>query len=170
LRQPVGFPLAGAQALLALGERLVALGQCALADLQLLQLSLLEAGALVRPSLEPLPFLPPAVALAVQVLALLERLHLGPDQHLLARRFAVPGGFPAETLTLRAGRRQDARRGLPLSVSVHRDREERHDQTGGTDLPRNVGWARSPTYRTVWSEANAHEIESESDVALCSED
>ena len=79
LRQPVrprprgrGAP---APAALSASSRLA---KRALPGLDLLELPLLRPGALFRPPLQPLPLLPAALHLAVEILPQLERLHLAP--------------------------------------------------------------------------------------------
>jgi hypothetical protein len=130
LRQPVGLPFARAERLLPSGERLVPLDQRAIARLDLLELPLLRAGALVGPALEPLPLLAPTLDLAVEILAPLERLYFGRDQHLLFRRLALARRVGAQPLGLGARGAEDARGGRPLAVSVHGDHREGNDQAG----------------------------------------
>ena len=66
----------------------------------LLDLPVLPARALLGPALRPLPLLAPALDLAVQVLAQLERLHLGREHDLGLGGLRFPRGVGQATLRL----------------------------------------------------------------------
>src|SRR4029078_6278372 len=120
----VSFALAIAEGLLPLGESFFPVSGVALAGLDLLQLSLLGPGALLTPALQPFPFLPAALDLAVEILPQLEGLHLGAQEQVGVGGLGVALAFAAHPVGFSPGERKNTAAAPPLTAGVEQNEHQ----------------------------------------------